>query len=245
MADLVASYFFEKAKLNFRPTIYHGIYRDGGLVIFKGKKKASEIKDWLEQFQQTAKTAAVNRHLQFTAEIWTNEVNSPTPEKEDRVQIVKNDEFPFLDMKMSCPPEGDLQFGLFRKKGQKLKYFGKESTHTPGTLSAIPSGVLNQLAKLTSRNPSIHTEAVDKIYPAHANALRKAGLSPPVFLTMEDLWRKQDEKVDIEKEQDVSVKKNRNVYFCVAYSRYFSTSIHKVTDRLKNSFKPTWLRVRI
>ena len=83
MADLVASYLFEKAKANFRPTIYHGIYRDDGLVVFKGKKKASEIKDWLEEFQKTVNTAAGNQHLQFTAEIWTNEVNSPTPAKED------------------------------------------------------------------------------------------------------------------------------------------------------------------
>ena len=52
LADLVASYLFEKAKANFCPTIYHGIYRDDGLVLFKGKKKASEIKDWLEDFKK-------------------------------------------------------------------------------------------------------------------------------------------------------------------------------------------------
>ena len=62
---------------------------------------ASDIKDWLEEFQQTVNMAAGNRHLQFAAEIWTNEANSPTPEKEDRFQIVVNDEFLFLDMKMS------------------------------------------------------------------------------------------------------------------------------------------------
>ena len=129
----------------------------------------------------------------------------------DQFQIVTNDEFPFLGIKMSWSPEGDLQFGVFRKKGQQLKYFGKESTHTPGTLRAIPSGVLNRLDKLTSRNPFIHAEAVDTIYPAHVNALRKAGLVPPVFPTMGDLWRKKDEKVDIEKERDVSEKKNINV----------------------------------
>ena len=38
LADLVASYLFEKASPIFRPTIYHGIYRDDGLVVFKGKK---------------------------------------------------------------------------------------------------------------------------------------------------------------------------------------------------------------
>ena len=88
-----------------------------------------------------------------------------------------------------------------------MKYVGKESTHTPGTLSTIPSVVLNHLAKLTSRNPSIHDEAVDRIYPAHANALRKAGLAPYVFTTRGYLWRNQDEKVEIEKERDVSEKK--------------------------------------
>ena len=56
---------------------------------------------------------------------------------------------------------------------------------------------------------------------------------------------KQDEKLEKKKVQDVSVKKNRNIYFCVAYSRYFSTEIHRVIDRLKKSFNLTWLRVRI
>ena len=168
-------------------TIYHVIYRDDGLVVFKGKKKASEIKYWLKEFQQTVNTASGNQHLQFTAEIWTNETNSPTPAKEDRVQIVTNDEFPFLVMKMSWSPERNLQFGVFRKKVQHLKYVRQESTHTPGTLRTIPSGVLNCLAKLTSRNPSIHAEAVDKIYPNHVNALCKAGLAPPIFPTMGDL----------------------------------------------------------
>ena len=136
----------------------------------------------------------------------------PTSEKEDRVQIVTKDEFPFLDMKMSWSPEGDLQFGVFRKKGQKLKYVGKESTHTPVTLRAIPSGVFNCIAKLNSRKPSIRAAAVDTIYPAHANALRKAGLEHPVISTMGELWEKQDDKLKKNKERDVSVK-NRNIYF--------------------------------
>ena len=86
-----------------------------------------------------------------------------------------------------------------QENGQQLKYVVKESTHTPGTLRAIPSGVLNRLAKLTSRNPSIQAEVVETICPAHANALRKAGLAPPIFPTIVDLWIKQDEKVDKEK----------------------------------------------
>ena len=41
LADLVASYLFEKSSPIFRPTINHGIYRDDGLVVFKGKKETS------------------------------------------------------------------------------------------------------------------------------------------------------------------------------------------------------------
>ena len=114
-------------------------------------------------------------------------------------------------MKMSWSPEGDLKFGVFRKKVQQFKYVGKDSTHTPGTLRGIPSGVLNWLTKITSRKTPIHSEGVDKIYPDHVNALHKAVLAPPNFPTMGYLWSNQDDRVDIEKEPDVSKKKNRNV----------------------------------
>ena len=60
LADLVASYLFENAKSTFRPKIYHGIYIDAGLVVFKGNKKASKIRYWLEDFQQMVNKAAVN-----------------------------------------------------------------------------------------------------------------------------------------------------------------------------------------
>ena len=83
---------------------------------FKGKKKAIKIRDWIEEFQQTVNKAAGNQHLKFTAEVWTKEENSPKPVKEEIFEIVTNNEFPILDMKMSCYPEGDLQFGVFRKR---------------------------------------------------------------------------------------------------------------------------------
>ena len=78
LSNLVASYLFEKAKAHFHPKIYHGIYRDDGLVVFKGKESVKEIKYWLDEFQQTVDKAAGNQHLQFTAEIWKPNEN-PTP----------------------------------------------------------------------------------------------------------------------------------------------------------------------
>ena len=99
------------------------------------------------------------------------------------------DEFPFLNMKMRWNHQGELIFSVFRKSGKQLKYVVKESTYTPGTLRAIPSGDINRLAKLTSQKPFLRSEGVDKVYPDHVNALRKVGLSPPDFPTMGDLWK--------------------------------------------------------
>ena len=101
-------------------------------MVFKGKKSVREIKVWLDEFQQRVDKAGGNQHLQFTAEIWKPDENPPPPQaKEERVQTVTKYEFPFLDMKMKWTLEGELNFSVFRKSGQQLKYLGKESTqHT-------------------------------------------------------------------------------------------------------------------
>ena len=105
---------------------------------------------------------------------------------------------------------------------------------------------MNRLEKLTSQKSSLNSYGADKIYPDHANSLCEAGLTHTNLPTMGDLWKNQDEKLDIEneKEPDVNKKKNRNFYFCVAYSRYFSTYIHRVINKLK-VFNLYWLRVRM
>ena len=88
----------------------------------------------------------------------------PPSLKKDKVKTVAKDRFPFLDMKTSWSPEGDLQFRAFSNNGQQLKYVGKLSTHTLGTLHAIPSVVLNCLAKLTSRKLSVHPKRIESVY---------------------------------------------------------------------------------
>ena len=50
---------------------------------------------------------------------------------------------------------------------------------------------------------------------------------------------------DKENEPETDKKKNINVYFCIAYSCYFSASIHRVTDKLKNQFNLSWLRAQM
>ena len=36
--------------------------------------------------------------------------------KEEKFKIRDANEVPLLDMNMSCPPEGGIRFGIFRKK---------------------------------------------------------------------------------------------------------------------------------
>ena len=50
LTKLVAYYLFEKAKTLINWTTYHGIYRNGGLVVFKRKNIAQEIKYGLAEF---------------------------------------------------------------------------------------------------------------------------------------------------------------------------------------------------
>ena len=104
-------------------------------------------------------------------------------------------------MKISWYPEGDLQFSVFRNKGQQLKYVRNKSTHTTGTLCAISSGVMNRISILTSQKPSLNSEGLDKVYPDHTNYLHEAGLAPPNFPKTGYLWKIQDEKLDIENEK--------------------------------------------
>ena len=78
-----------------------------------------------------------------------DDTDLPPSENKDKVQISTANIFPLMYMNMSWYPEWGLQFGILIKKGQQLSYVGKGSTHTPGTLHAIPLGVLNYLAKLT------------------------------------------------------------------------------------------------
>ena len=64
-------------------------------------------------------------------EIWIDRANSPTPKKEDRVQIVTNDEFHFLDMKMSWSPEGDLHLEFSEIKESNLNTSEKRAPTHP------------------------------------------------------------------------------------------------------------------
>ena len=40
---------------------------DDSLLVFKGKKKSNDNRDWIKEFQKKVNKAAGDQHLQFTA----------------------------------------------------------------------------------------------------------------------------------------------------------------------------------
>ena len=106
-------------------------------------------------------------------------------------------------------------------------------THT------VPSARSHRESSTALRNSprektSLHSEGVDRVYPEHANALCKAVLAPPDSPTMGDLWKMQDEKLEIENEKEPDVKKKKHKYlFLCCLLTFFSTSIHRFINRLK------------
>ena len=67
-----------------------------------------------------------------------------------KVSAIKGNLFPYLDLALYWTPDGSLQFKVYMKENQLLKYLNKGSCHTKSCMKAIPNGVFNRLAKLTS-----------------------------------------------------------------------------------------------
>ena len=59
LADLVASYLFEKSRALINLITYHSIYQYDSLLVVKVNKSVKEIKYWLEGFQKTVNKAGL------------------------------------------------------------------------------------------------------------------------------------------------------------------------------------------
>ena len=105
LADLVASYLSEVNNNQFKEVLWRGIYRDGGLLVFKGKKSLSEIQVWRDKFQEKFDEIAGNDYLQFTSETW-NPGGHPSRSETETTSMVTNKVFPFLDLELFWDDSG-------------------------------------------------------------------------------------------------------------------------------------------
>ena len=152
-------------------------------------------------------------------------------------------------MELYWHSDNSLKFQVHLKKNQQLKYLNKGSAHTRACLEAIPYGVLNRLAKLTTKTPQNEHKRLDEIYPLHADALRAAQLNPSNYPTLKEL---QDARVEREENSKSSnttdtrehekIKKTRETFFCIGFSSIWTTPIHKILHDLRNKYNLKWLR---
>ena len=102
--------------------------------------------------------------------------------------------FLFLDLELFWNNSRKLELKVHQKKNQLLKYLNRESTHTKATFKAIPNGVLNRLAKITSGTEENANMSKKERCPDRANALARAGLGMKNFTTLKELWDNADER---------------------------------------------------
>ena len=112
------------------------------------------MSDWLDDFKEKINKMTESTCLQFTAEVWGIEKDPEV--NNDRLEVVNEKVFPYLDMEMRWNEKEELRFfQVHMKPNQKLKYLNNDSTHTQATFKAIPNGVIGRLNKLTSRTKEL------------------------------------------------------------------------------------------
>jgi hypothetical protein len=133
------------------------------------------------------------------------------------------------------------------KPNQQLKYLNKGSTHTGSVFKAIPHGVYQRLAKLTTMTKENRNLSLKAIYPKHFEALKHAGLVQGRVPTLKHAKRniarlkKLSEKNKPAKEKKAN-ERQRAVYFCVGFSKTWLTPIHQTIKALKARYDLPWLR---
>jgi len=245
LADLVGAYILANTQQHFTNTTYHGLYRDDGFATFTGKWSYDMIVKWRNEFQESVNALAEGNYLQFTCSIWIP--NGRAKEHNKMVSIERGKGFPYLDMELIWSEKKELQFQIYMKPSQQLKYLNKGSTHTGDVFKAIPQGVYQRLAKLTTITEENKNLTLKEIYPKHFKALEHAGLVKGKIPTLQDEKLKSEllRKMSDEKKEAKKLKakeRKRAIYFCVGYSKTWLIPIHTIIKKLKDRYELKWLR---
>ena len=71
LADLVASYLFEVTNNQFREFLWRVIYRDYGLLVFKGRISIPDIRIWRDKLQEKIDKIAGNDYYNSLVKLGT------------------------------------------------------------------------------------------------------------------------------------------------------------------------------
>ena len=207
-----------------------------------GVKSNAEVSEWLKSFQERVNILTGYDGLVFTVSIWRELKDDDGIHP--KAEVVKSSHFPFLDMKMTWSAEGELHFGVYLKPGQELKYLNSDSSHPPHCFRAITKSVFGCLASLTSLTESSRYKSMKDLYPKHHEALEHAGLAPSYTPTLQEVIKLNKGKEQCKEEKlERDKQRNRSVYFCIGFSKFWREPIHRWLKKLRNRFDIKWLRI--
>jgi hypothetical protein len=157
------------------------------------------------------------------------------------LSVDTNPAFPYLDMEMYWSGRGQLRFRVHLKPNQQLLYLSRGSSHTSSCYRDIESDVLGRLAKLTSATAANLGRPMHQLYPEHAEALQRAGLSSSRLPTLKQVLDCTSGSQG--RSRSRSATKSPAVFVCLGFSKFWKTPIHVLLRRLRNKHNLLWLRV--
>ena len=240
LADLVASWLLETCANHFEHCIFDGIYRDDGFIVFKGKRSAHRMGNWLKHFQTSVNNTVGSDNLRFSMVVWSPE--KPQRSSSKWVTVVHADRIHFLDLDLLWNEDGTkLLSKIGLKPNQRLIYLNSASTHSPSVFRAVQTGVCDRLATHTSVTPSNMNKRLDEIYPDHAAALRAAGNAPEEFPTLSEAIETVEQRPQKQKKRNGFRK--GEVFVCIGRSNIWSKPLSCILQKLRNALGLKWLRL--
>jgi hypothetical protein len=258
LADLECSFIFEKLQHLFvHHTYFVGTYRDDEIIVFRGQRSNEWLHSWLQTFQHEVDRLLGTLDIQFTMEIWRpGNVSQPLPDSEvtvegigtfHRVNIYGETSFPYLDVKISWNDEGKLNFNVYKKPRELVKYLNHDSHHHRHHKSAVLSGVELRLALLTTMTPTNADLSISDIYPDKHEALSTAGQLKPnqKMRTLRAVLEDNTQSGPTRREKRNRTIDHRNTIFIVKYADLGKEPLIKRIRRIRNELKLKWLRPHV
>ena len=106
-----------------------------------------------------------------------------------------------------------------------------------------------RLTKLTTLTDNNMNEPMDKLYPLHYRALRKANLIhnkaiPTLGDKKAELWREMENKTPDKLKKRRERDRKRATFFKIGFSSFWRKLVQKAIKEIKGKFSsPTWLLV--
>lgn len=226
-SDCAMAFLFESLRTEFeKECVYHKIYRDDALLVFRGTKGDRKLNRWHRNISE--KISKIMPSIRFTMTKWCCGL-------------------PFLDIHLNWDENSDLTWKTYTKPNAATKYLNKSSPgHTFSCKKAIPHSVVQRLANLTKKDPNLELIRVTDHYPEHRNALVDAGLcmidKTPLEATFGQKWAPEPENSRKKRHQN----EKRTIHFVSSFiGNYLKEPIHVILKRLRDIFDVKWLKVRM